>query len=667
MKIKKLWFALVISTLLLLTSCINTGKQATNTESATATVVKNTEVPPTPVPSSTPTLEPTPTVTPVYVDTETLNTLKSIIVPINDPNELARRLRGIKDIPDIQPPKKPLKVNDKQNFYVTSDDKNIQISATLHYITDHAYFWVDDTAKFDQGELEKIANTFEKKIYPTDRRFFGSEWTPGIDNDPHIYVLFARKLGFYLAGYFSASDEINPAVNKTSNGHEMFVMNIDNAKLNDPFTYGVLAHEFQHMIHWNLDRNETTWLNEGLSELAQFLNDYPVGGNDKKYVADPDLQLNTWTGDNDINPLHYGASFLFTTYFLDRFGKEATQSLISHPENGLESVDRVLEEMNIIDETTNKPLTADDVFLDWTIANFLNDPSIDSGKYAYQSYISPPKTRQTDIIRKCKPGDFNYDVHQYGVDYIRIYCPGDITLHFAGDVQTKIVPTDAHSGQYFLWSNGGDSSDMTMTKSFDFTGVDKPSISFWTWYDIEDGYDYVYLEASTNNGEDWKILNTPHGTDKDPVGSNFGWGYTGKTRGGEWLQETVDLSEFAGKNVLLRFEYITDASLHNQGFLIDDIAVPEINYTADFEKDNNGWELNGFTRINNILPQTFRLALITTSKDGNTVEKIPVGVNNLATIHLSLPKEGKTAILVVTGTTRFTTEKTNYTISLEIP
>ncbi len=45
-------------------------------------------------------------------------------------------------------------------------------------------------------------------------------------------------------------------------------MNADNTDLADSFTYSVLAHEFQHMIHWYRDRNEESWMNEGFSELA---------------------------------------------------------------------------------------------------------------------------------------------------------------------------------------------------------------------------------------------------------------------------------------------------------------------------------------------------------------------------------------------------------------
>ena len=54
-------------------------------------------------------------------------------------------------------------------------------------------------------------------------------------------------------------------------------------------------------------------------------------------------------------------------------------------------------------------------------------------------------------------------VNQYGVDYIRINCPGNYTLRFEGATSTRLLPADPHSGSYAFWSNKGDKSDMTLT------------------------------------------------------------------------------------------------------------------------------------------------------------------------------------------------------------
>ncbi len=74
---------------------------------------------------------------------------------------------------------------------------------------------------------------------------------------------------------------------------EMFYIQIDNVSVNDDFYNGVLAHEFQHMIHWYNDRNEDTWLNEGSSELASYLNGYDTGGSEYVFSRKPDTQLNS--------------------------------------------------------------------------------------------------------------------------------------------------------------------------------------------------------------------------------------------------------------------------------------------------------------------------------------------------------------------------------------
>jgi hypothetical protein len=63
--------------------------------------------------------------------------------------------------------------------------------------------------------------------------------------------------------------------------------------------------------------------------------------------------------------------------------------------------------------------------------------------------------------------------------------------------------------------------------------------------------------------------------------------------------------------------------------------------------------------VQNVLPQTFRLALITIG-DTTTVEHIPLGVNNLADIPLDLAEEDEVAVLVVVGTTRFTRQLATY-------
>jgi len=598
------------------------------------------------------------------IPVNTLEELNNTLVPENNLPELAKRLQGKPNVPlTVEPPSEPFVEGSQKEFWVTNVDTNesFRISATLQYLTEHAYFWIEDGVKFKIDDLSILAETFENQIYPNNREFFGSEWTPGVDGDPHLYILYASGLGYSLAGYFSSADEYHPLAHEYSNAHEMFLLNSDTIGLDEDFTYGVLAHEFQHMIHWYRDRNENSWLNEGFAELAAFINGYDVGGFDWLYANNPDLQVNDWPNDPNATSPHYGAAFLFVNYFLSRFGEAATQALVAHPMNGMDSVDAVLSQIGEIDSITNEPIIADDVFIDWAITNYLHDEKIGDGRYIYSNYSDAPQADTTEILRRCDQGVQTRDVHQYGVDYISIQCKGNYVLRFEGSMQVAVIPEDPYSGKFAFWSNKGDESDMTLTKSFDFSTYEGPlTLTYWTWYDIEEDYDYVYVEAAID-GENWQILTTPSGTPDDPSGNSYGWGYNGTSPG--WIMESIDLTEYAGQEVQLRFEYITDAAVNGEGILLDDVAIPEIGYYSDFESDDGGWESAGWVRIENILPQMYKLAVIRLGET-DSVEYIELSKENDIDIPLQIGADVKEVVLIVAGTTRYTRQTAPYRFEL---
>ncbi|HEX2698144.1 MAG TPA: hypothetical protein VHM28_10585, partial [Anaerolineales bacterium] len=154
---------------------------------------------------------------------------------------------------------------------------------------------------------------------------------------------------------------------------------------------------------------------------------------------------------------------------------------------------------------------------------------------------------------------------------------------------------------------------------------------------------------------------------KDTSGNSYGCGYNAKSGGGDnakWINEKVDLSAYAGKKVQLRFEYVTDAAVNGEGLLLDDLSITAANYSSDFEADEGGWQADGFVRVENALPQTFRLALIVKGSDKTTVQNVEVSADQTASVPLSL-KPGESAVLVVTGTQRFTRLAAAYTIEVK--
>jgi len=597
------------------------------------------------------------------ISMETLETLEQAQVPENDPYDLACRLQALCNIPKIVQGKS-YKVGDKEKFWILNADINEyhQINATLLYITPHSYFWAEDGAEVNQSDMKALMDTFENKIYPTDREFFGSEWTPGVDNDTHIFVIYTSGISSNAAATINSSDEYNPLVKEYSNAHETYILSTTQ-NLADEYTYATLAHEFVHMIQHSTDRNDASWMVEGFADVGMLINGYTVGGADWAYVQSPDLQLTDWVDSSspDFAP-HYGQSFLYLAYFLDRFGGEATKAVSSNPEDNLKSIDDTLADLDITDPQTGNLITADDVFVDWAVTLYLKDSSVGDGRYIYHNYPDSPQYTPLDYISTC-PHSLGSSVNQYGIDYYAIDCSGDHTLHFSGSTVAGLLPVNTHSGKYAFWSNKGNESDMTLTREFDLTNVSGPvKISYWTWFDIEKDWDYLHLEASTD-GQNWEILTTPSGTDYDPSGQSYGWAYTGQSGG--WILEEVDLSQFAGKKVQIRFEYITDALVNGEGFLLDDVQVDadDYAYASDFETDDGGWIPSGFVRVENVLPQTYRLSLILKG-DSTTVTNIPLNADQTVDIPLSL-KSGEEVILIVAGTTRFTRLPAAYQIEIK--
>jgi hypothetical protein len=349
------------------------------------------------------------------------------------------------------------------------------------------------------------------------------------------------------------------------------------------------------------------------------------------------------------------------SYFLSRFGDEATQALVADPANGMESVDDVLKALGLTDEAGD-PLTADEVFADWTVANYLYDGQYPSDRFTYSVYPDAPKVSSTESFDECPVSSQSRDVNQYGADYIQLTCSGEYTLTFEGATSVSLLPERAYSGDYAFWSNQGDESDMTLTREFDFSALSGPiSLRYRTWYDIETDYDYVYVLASVD-GESWDILKTPSGTDTNPTGANYGWGYTDISGG--WVEEEVDLSAYAGQTVQVRFEYVTDAAVNGRGMLLDDIAVDAADYFSDFEADEGGWQGDGFVRVADILPQSFQVTLI---KLGDQAEIEEVELNGLqqgsATIRIG--GDVQEVIVVISGTTRHTLERAGYRFTIE--
>jgi len=542
-------------------------------------------------------------------------------------------------------PKPPRRVpNAIRTFWIADGmtGERREITARLRAQTDHAAMWVEEGVWHDVRKLEEATIFFETVVYSTTRAAFGSEWTPGVDNDPHIHILHATDLGENVLGYTSSADEFPRTQYTSSNEAEMIVVSLDYVNVASPTYYALLARQFQRLIQWFQDRNEERWVKEGFAELAVQLNKLDTGAPERAYLEHPGTSLTAWKNEE----AQRGAAFLFAAYFHERFGDAGTQALTAEPLNGVAGFDAVLAELD-------EGITFEGFFADWLAANFL-----DLG-----SSYSPatPELAQPGLaaLYENYPVTMDTSVQQFGADYILLQSDADLHVRFTGVTQTSLLNTlprrDTPQGERsFWWSNRADESLTTLTRPFDLSGVERATLTYWTWYDIEPGYDYTTVEVSTDGGKQWQILSPP------------GWNYTGKSGAPpEWIQEEIDLSPFAGKEIQVRFAYLTDESITGEGFVIDGIAIPEIGYTEDQEEEGSGWEATGFVRSDNFVPQRYLALLIGI---GNTVavERLPVSENQTAEWTIPLGSEGwREAVLVFSGLAPLTKQPAPYQLVIE--
>jgi hypothetical protein len=583
---------------------------------------------------------------------DTLEIVRQLELPMRDQVDLAARFHGVQARPRQVNRLRPLQVGDADTFWLHDilSEQYFQVEARVALVTDNVYWWVQDDVEVSPEGLRAAARQFEDDILPTNRRLFGSEWSPGVDLDPRLHVLHHQPIRG-VGGYFSSADEFVRDVDPHSNQREMFYINASTHPPGSTGYLAVLAHEYQHMIHWHLDSDEPVWLNEGLSELATALNGLPHGGADEAFAQAPDTQLNDWSEDPTANSPHYGAAYLFCAYLLERYGESVLAELVARPENGIRGLEAVLANVD-----PNESF--DGLFQDWVVANLLDEPGIGPGDGLGYRELDMP---QVAILPGPEPLVLKEDtVGQYATDYVQL-TPGADEVVFEGSPEVQLIDAHPPSGEKLWWSGRGDSGDSTLTREFDLSAAQSARLEYRIWYDLEENWDYAYIAASTDGGLTWQTLQTDRTTTHNPNGNNLGSGYTGRSQG--WVTESVDLGTYSGARVRLRFEVVTDDAVNQPGLALDDIRLEAVGYRHDAEMDDGGWQANGFVRVAPKLPQLWSLQLIKLGPQPD-VRRLQVSRDGSARFSLSDTPPDEPLLLAISATTPVTTERAVYRLGL---
>jgi hypothetical protein len=314
--------------------------------------------------------------------------------------------------------------------------------------------------------------------------------------------------------------------------------------------------------------------------------------------------------------------------------------LLADPKDGIEGINSYLA-------ASGFSVTFRDIFGDWVVANLLDE---DEGRYAHPSLDA--RTRVRNIVDYYS--DFNSEIPQYSVEYIELKSlPGPMRLSFQGNTETPLLPVDP-GPKGCWWSNSGDSINSTLTRSLDLRGLSGVTLKYELWYSLEELWDYAYLEVSTDGGQTWSIMDAPHTSEENPVGNSYGKGYTGESGG--WIQESVDLDAYAGQEVLLRFQYITDDAVNGAGLCLRRISISD-------EPLNDGWEANGFILIDNQVDQDYIVQVVEMSQE-NRVRVMTLDAANTGEMVVEAPQDLDRLVVAVAALAPKTKQPSAYTLSV---
>jgi hypothetical protein len=415
-----------------------------------------------------------------------------------------------------------------------------------------------------------------------------------------------------------------------------------------PYEYeGTFAHEFQHLIHRDIDPDELSWVNEGCSELAQLICGYgfPRGHIEYYLLYWWDASLVDWQGQLE----NYGASFLFTYYMYEHYGGPALiWDLVHEQANGIQGYNNVLKARKICKNF-------DQIFQDWAIANYLDDTSFANGIYGYYGLNIPSADTYGYSIQYSMtywqtyyPTFFQWIVNSYpneGYAYPNVYelpyivnyvqfndgSPA-VKVKFDGQEYIGQLPPEGKHEWYsdalttpWAWFRLGH------TFSVPAGGA---TLEFSTYYDTEPGFDYGYVEVHDLSTDEWTTLPGLYTTDELPYLQDnpntpdayepYAYYLAGKWNAfngnsGSWYTEQMDLTPFAGRNIELYFTYWTDGGVQLGGWYLDQIQIPEIGFYDNVEhgKDawtvNTGWYItNGILSVNGAIRNKFNVNFIQT-------------------------------------------------------
>jgi hypothetical protein len=468
------------------------------------------------------------------------------------------------------------------------------------------------------AQINYLLSEFENNILPTTSTYFGEPdfhngtyslleaWgyvPPGYydeENGKNVILVsnirddnyYDYSYPYYIAGFYSPTFEAYFDRNIISMDSYDWENRIG-PDVSKPYTYeGLIAHEYQHLIHDDYNPADDLFMNEACSMFAEMLCGYGIDSNAiNSYLYTPDNSLTEWEDQGGINVLaDYGAAQLWATYLNDQYGDAFLGYFVQAGVPGVEGINNALNAFKSKDDFS-------DVFHNWKLANLIHSDTPGGGKYNYETIDfdtldSIRVYEESGLPVSLKNGSdygntitiLGYDtgvakLGPYGSDYIKLYdweTPG--SLLFDGNDEVEVTGWTQDNGE---WYSGAENMMDALIFGEAYVNETDPTLSFNTYWDIEDYWDFGFVQVSTDGGSTWTSLENEYTTyDHDPsahpdIVANLP-GLTSWScfvSASCWVDMEFNLSAYAGQNVLVGFRYMTDWATLYQGWNVSDVTV----------------------------------------------------------------------------------------------
>lgn len=367
-----------------------------------------------------------------------------------------------------------------RNFFVNNSVTGIfdQVEFRLTSIGSVSQVW-SSTSELSNGNLtQAVSDTVllymenksgvnsvdpQKGVIQIDNEYFGNP--PDYDGDGKVDVLLVdvkdgwspSSGGGYVAGFFYGIDQFTDAQAQASGlrSNERDIVYIDSypgifngATVNPLRPLGTLAHEYQHLIHYNYDRNEFTFVNEGLSEVAEYVTGLGTRSANL-YLSDLNVPIFRWDRDNSLP--EYSRTSLFYNYIADRFGMENLKYHTQSPLTGAAGFDASLDSID-------QDFDFADILHDFHITNAINNSTLGEDFYYKNPARSNLSIPEQSTVREVNGAEDNssFSVDQGAVGYLTFknITQQDAVFTFPIDFKVTAITFDGSAYTSYPLSSG---------------------------------------------------------------------------------------------------------------------------------------------------------------------------------------------------------------------